>query len=50
MEAEVLEQVDRDRIVELARNLADIVSLTGEEKQVAEYLGAEFAQLGMQVE
>ena len=47
---QVLEQVDRQRIVELACNLADIVSITGEEKQVAEYLGSEFAQLGMQVE
>jgi acetylornithine deacetylase/succinyl-diaminopimelate desuccinylase-like protein len=47
---EVLEQVDRQRIVELARNLADIVSITGEEKEVAEYLGSEFKKLGMQVE
>ena len=37
MDQEVLEQVDRHRIVELACNLADIVSITGEEKQVAEY-------------
>jgi acetylornithine deacetylase/succinyl-diaminopimelate desuccinylase-like protein len=50
MEQSVFEQVDRQRIVELACNLADIVSITGEEKQVAEYLGSEFAQLGMQVE
>jgi acetylornithine deacetylase len=50
MDQEVLEQVDRQKIVELACNLADIVSITGEEKQVAEYLGGEFEKLGMQVE
>src|ERR687896_1626737 len=50
MEVEVLQQVDRDKIVELARNLADTVSITGEEKEVAEYLGGEFERLGMQVE
>jgi acetylornithine deacetylase/succinyl-diaminopimelate desuccinylase-like protein len=47
---QVLEEVDRRRIVEIARNLADIVSITGEEKEVAEYLGGEFERLGMQVE
>lgn len=50
MEDEVLQQVDRDKIVALACNLADIVSITGEEKEVAEYLGSEFEKLGMQVE
>src|SRR5262245_53458077 len=50
MELQALEQVDRHRIVELARNLADIVSITGEEKEVGEYLGSEFEKLGMQVE
>src|SRR5919198_2147408 len=50
MEEQVAEQVDRNRIIELARNLADIVSITGEEKEVAEYLGSEFKNLGMQVE
>ncbi|HYT54164.1 MAG TPA: M20/M25/M40 family metallo-hydrolase [Verrucomicrobiae bacterium] len=50
MQEEILQQVDRDRIVELACNLADIVSITGEEKGVAEYLGGEFEKLGMQVE
>jgi acetylornithine deacetylase/succinyl-diaminopimelate desuccinylase-like protein len=50
MDQDVLEQVNRQRIVELACNLADIVSITGEEKQVAEYLGSEFEKLGMQVE
>src|SRR5919109_659453 len=50
MELQVLEQVDRHRIVELARNLADIVSITGEEREVAKYLGSEFEKLGMQVE
>jgi acetylornithine deacetylase/succinyl-diaminopimelate desuccinylase-like protein len=47
---QVLEQVDRNRIVELACNLANIVSITGEEKEVAEYLGDQFERLGMQVE
>jgi acetylornithine deacetylase/succinyl-diaminopimelate desuccinylase-like protein len=47
---QVLEQVDRQRIVEIACNLADKVSITGEEKEVAEYLGGEFERLGMQVE
>ena len=47
---EVLQQVDRDRIVELACNLANIVSITGEEEEVAKYLGSEFEKLGMQVE
>src|SRR5919108_4936386 len=50
MQEEVLQQVDRARIVELACNLADIVSITGDEKGVAEYLGHEFEKLGMQVE
>ena len=50
MESHVLEQVDRQRIIELARNVADIVSITGEEKEIAEYLGGEFEKLGMQVE
>jgi hypothetical protein len=35
MSEQVLEQVDRGRIVEVARNLADIISITGEEKNVA---------------
>ena len=47
---QVLEQVDRQRIVEIACKLADTVSITGEEKEVAEYLGGEFQRLGMQVE
>ena len=50
MEEQVLEQVDRSRLVEIATNLANIISITGEEKEVAEYLGAEFENLGMQVE
>ena len=50
MEQQVLEQVDRQRIVEVARNVADIVSITGEEKEIAEYLGSEFEKLEMQVE
>jgi len=50
MEQTVLEQVDRRRIVEVAQALADIVSITGEEEEVAKYLGEEFAKLGMAVE
>ena len=50
MQEEILQQVDRDRIVALACNLADIVSITGEEKEIAEYLGSEFEKLEMQVE
>ncbi len=50
MEEEVVEQVERNKIVELACNLANIVSITGEEEGVARYLGGEFEQLGMQVE
>ncbi len=46
----VLEQVDRHRIVEMACNLANIVSITGEEEEVAKYLGSELENLGMQVE
>ena len=50
MTEEVLEQVDRDRIVDMACNLANIVSITGEEEEVAKYLGSEFEKLGMEVE
>src|SRR3989304_5238605 len=49
MRDKVLEQPDRERLIELARNLADIVSITGEEKEVAEYLGGELEKLGMEV-
>ena len=47
---QVLEQVDRHRIVDMACSLANLVSITGEEKEVAEYLGDQFERLGMQVE
>ena len=50
MNKQVLEQVDRNRIIELACNLANIVSITGEEEEVAKYLGGEFEKLGMEVE
>jgi acetylornithine deacetylase/succinyl-diaminopimelate desuccinylase-like protein len=50
MQQEVLEQVDREQIVDLTCNLANIVSITGEEEDVAKYLGSEFEKLGMQVE
>ncbi|MGH7828654.1 MAG: M20/M25/M40 family metallo-hydrolase, partial [Candidatus Binatia bacterium] len=49
MKDKVLEQVDRNRLVELARNLADTVSITGEEREIAESLGREFERLGMEV-
>jgi acetylornithine deacetylase/succinyl-diaminopimelate desuccinylase-like protein len=45
----VLELLDRERLIEIAKRLAEIVSITGEEKEVAEYLGGEFARLGMEV-
>lgn len=46
----VLKQLDRAHLVEMTRNLADIVTITGEEQPVAEYLGSEFERLGMEVE
>ena len=49
MKEKVLEQLSRDRLIELAKGLAGIVSITGEEKPVAEYLGSEFERLGMEV-
>jgi acetylornithine deacetylase/succinyl-diaminopimelate desuccinylase-like protein len=49
MNERVLQQLDRNRLVELAKNLADTVSITGEERQIAEYLGREFERLGMEV-
>ena len=49
MKDKVLEQLSRDRLIEIAKDLANIVSLTGEEKPLAEYLGAEFERLGMEV-
>jgi acetylornithine deacetylase/succinyl-diaminopimelate desuccinylase-like protein len=45
----VLEQLDRDRLIELAKNVAEIVSITGEEYNIAHYLGGEFERLGMEV-
>src|SRR6185295_9443872 len=50
MQQEVLDQVDRERIVEVACNLANIVSITGDEENVAKYLGSELEKLGMKVE
>ena len=49
MKEKVLEQLNRERLIQLAKNLAEIVSITGEEKEVAEYLGGEFGRLGMEV-
>jgi acetylornithine deacetylase/succinyl-diaminopimelate desuccinylase-like protein len=45
----VLEQLDRERLVEIATRLADTVSITGEESDVAHYLGSELERLGMEV-
>ncbi len=47
---QVLAQLDRAHLVEMTRDLADIVTITGEEQPVAEYLGREFERLGMDVE
>ena len=47
---QVLDQLDRAHLVEMTRDLADIVTITGEEQPVAEYLGREFERLGMEVE
>lgn len=49
MKEKVLEQLDKTRLIEIAKRLADIVSLTGEEKDLADYLGGEFERLGMEV-
>jgi len=49
MKDKVPEQLDRGRLIEISRKLADTVSITGEEKGVAEYLGEEFERLGMEV-
>src|ERR1044071_1444955 len=50
MSEQVLSQVSRSRIIELACNLANIVSITGEGETGARDLGGEFKKLGMQVE
>ena len=47
---QVLAKLDRAHLIEMTRNLADIVTITGKEQPVAEYLGAEFERLGMEVE
>ena len=49
MKEQVLQQLDRGRLIEVAKNVAGIVSITGEEKAIAEYLGGEFQRLGMEV-
>lgn len=43
-------QLDRDRLVSMAVDLANIVSLTGEEAPLADYLGRQFERLGMEVQ
>ncbi len=45
----LFKQLDRKRLIERTKNLADIVSITGDEKPLAEYLGGEFESLGMEV-
>ena len=49
MKKKVLEQLDRPRLIEIAKNVAEIVSITGEESAIAHYLGGEFERLGMEV-
>jgi len=49
MQDRVLEQLDKSRLIEIAKRVADIVSLTGEERPLAEYLGGEFERLDMEV-
>src|SRR3989304_7082284 len=49
MKDKILEQLDSGQLIEIARKLADTVSITGEEKAVAEFLGGEFERLGMEV-
>jgi acetylornithine deacetylase/succinyl-diaminopimelate desuccinylase-like protein len=45
----VLQQLDRNHLIDIAKNVAGIISITGEESAIAHYLGGEFEQLGMQV-
>ena len=47
---QVLAQLDRDHLVKMTSDLADIVTITGNETPVAKYLGREFERLGMEVE
>ena len=46
---QVLAQLDRDHLVKMTSDLADIVTITGNETPVAKYLGREFERLGMEV-
>ena len=45
----VLEHLDPNRLIDIAKNVAEIVSITGEESAIAHYLGGEFERLGMEV-
>ena len=49
MKDEVLAAVDRDHLVQWAVELADTVSMTGDERPLAEYLGRQLEGLGMRV-
>lgn len=49
MKEAVLAGIDRERLVQWAADLANIVSMTGEEQPLAEYLGRQLEALGMQV-
>ncbi len=49
MKDAVLAAVDRDHLVQWAVDLANIVSMTGEEQPLAEYLGRQLEALGMRV-
>ncbi|HET8562716.1 MAG TPA: M20/M25/M40 family metallo-hydrolase [Candidatus Binatia bacterium] len=50
LKEKVLEQVDRGHLIDLTSNVANIVSITGEEQQIAQYLGGEFERLGVEVQ
>src|SRR3990172_2907064 len=49
MKLEVLEKIDRQRLIELTRNLVVIPSPTGEEERVALYLANELRSMGLEV-
>ena len=49
MKEAVLAAVDRDHLVQWATDLANTVSMTGEEQPLAEYLGEQCEALGMRV-
>jgi acetylornithine deacetylase/succinyl-diaminopimelate desuccinylase-like protein len=50
LKEKVLEQLDRGHLIDLTCNVANIVSITGEEREIAQYLGGQFERLGMEVQ